>query len=183
MIDVLYNNGMTKNFNNLNEIFDNNQLNIIKIDCSNNQLKEIPVEIGHLINLQEFYCSNNQLKEISELEEFSLENKVFLPKEIGNLINLRAFDCSSNQLKELPVKISNLISLEVLCCADNKFSKLPIEICNLTNLQYFNCSKNKINNFDVIHQLKCDKKLSNQQIEILEYNYNQRPNKINNLII
>ena len=89
MIDVMYINGMTKNFNNLNEIFDDNQLNITKIDCYNNQLIEIP-----------------------ELEEFSLENKVFLPVEIGHLINLQEFYCSNNQLKEIP-KIYLKILLKV----------------------------------------------------------------------
>jgi len=32
--------------------------------CHNNQLGEIPVEIGHLINLVNFSCSSNQLKEL-----------------------------------------------------------------------------------------------------------------------
>jgi len=43
----------------------------------NNQLQEIPKEIGSLINLKELSLSHNHLKELS--------------KEIGSLINLIIF--------------------------------------------------------------------------------------------
>ena len=79
-IYVEYINGTTKEFNNLDEIFNDNQLNIIKLYNNNNELKELPKEIGNLINLQYFNCYNNQLNE--------------LPKEICNLINLQHFNCS-----------------------------------------------------------------------------------------
>ena len=46
-----------------------------KLYLNDNQIKEIPKEIGNLINLQHLFLSNNQIKEI--------------PKEIGNLINLQ----------------------------------------------------------------------------------------------
>ena len=51
-IIVIYINGTTKEFNKLEEIFDDNQLNITCVNCINEQLKELPKEIGNLINLQ-----------------------------------------------------------------------------------------------------------------------------------
>ena len=88
-IIVRYINRTTKIFNNLDEIFDDNQLNIIYVDCSNIQLKELPKEIGNLINLQEFDCSLNQLKE--------------LPLEIINCRNLRYFTYANNEIVMNPI--------------------------------------------------------------------------------
>jgi len=59
-----------------------------------NQLKEIPKEIGSLINLQYLYLNDNQLQEI--------------PKEIRFLINLQHLYLNNNQLKEIPKELYNL---------------------------------------------------------------------------
>jgi Leucine-rich repeat (LRR) protein len=58
-----------------------------ELNLSFKQLKELPKEIGKLINLQNLYIYNNQLKE--------------LPKEIGNLTNLQTLWLNDNELKEL----------------------------------------------------------------------------------
>ena len=50
-------------------------INLQELKLNNNQLNEIPKEIGNLINLRNLYLENNQLSDI--------------PKEIGNLINLQ----------------------------------------------------------------------------------------------
>jgi len=63
VIIVKYFNDTTKYFNKIKDIFDDNQLNIIYLNCSRQNLKELPVEIGHLINLQYFCCLNNKLSE------------------------------------------------------------------------------------------------------------------------
>ena len=62
MITVKYTDDSIKKFYNFKDIFDENQVNIIYLNCSYNQLKDIPKEIVNLINLQYFYCSDNQLK-------------------------------------------------------------------------------------------------------------------------
>ena len=76
-IKVVYNNGIDMEFNNINDIFDENQLNIIELNCSWNSLKKLPIKIGNLINLQKFWCNDNQLE--------------YLPVELSNLINLQFF--------------------------------------------------------------------------------------------
>jgi hypothetical protein len=57
MIYVKYINNSTKQFKKFNEIFDDNQLDIILLNCSYNNLTELP-----------------------ELKEFSIENRVFPSK-------------------------------------------------------------------------------------------------------
>ncbi len=96
MIHVKYINNSTKKFVNLNEIFDENQLDII------------------------------QLTELPELKEFSMENGVFFPKELGNLINLQYFDCSNNKLTELPIEIINYRNLINFYYSNNEIVMNPI---------------------------------------------------------
>jgi len=60
-------------------------------DLSDNQIKEIPKEIGQLHNLQYICLYNNQINEI--------------PKEIGQLHNLKFLDLEYNQIKEIPKEI------------------------------------------------------------------------------
>ena len=61
--------------------------NLQTLTLSNNQIEEIPKELGNLTNLQVLYLSNNSIKEI--------------PKELfenGNLINLRYIYLYNNQI-------------------------------------------------------------------------------------
>jgi Leucine-rich repeat (LRR) protein len=102
------------------------------LNCFNNNLIKIPNEIGRLINLQNFICSENSL--------------IMLPNEIGQLINLQIFYCNNNQLKYLPNKIEQLINLQIFDCSYNQLTNLPNKIGQLINLQEFNCSSNQLTN-------------------------------------
>ena len=89
MIHVRYINNSTKKFTNFNKIFDENQLDIFSLDCSYNELTELPKELSNLINLQSFGCHDNNLKE--------------LPIEIINCINLTYFNYSNNEIVMNPI--------------------------------------------------------------------------------
>ena len=102
-----------------------NYNNIINIDCSDCNLKELPKLPNSLIEL---YCNNNYLKELPEIpdsvEYLNCENNLLtvIPKLPTNL---EAFYCSNNMLKLLP-KLPN--SLEEFECSNNQliiFPKLP----------------------------------------------------------
>jgi Leucine-rich repeat (LRR) protein len=109
--------------------------NVVRLDISDNEISEIPKEIGQLINLRQFYCTYNKISEI--------------PKEIGQLINLREFWCCNNKISEIPKEIGQLIDLQKFNCIYNQISEIPKEIGQLINLQEFNCCKNKISEIPI----------------------------------
>ena len=92
-------------------------ISIQNIDIYNKQIKEIPKEIGQLINLQKLRLEHNQINEI--------------PKEIGQLINLQYLNLHRNQINEIPQEIINLINLNNFSYFDN-----PIEYI-APNIQRF----------------------------------------------
>ncbi|GAG60386.1 unnamed protein product, partial [marine sediment metagenome] len=61
------------------------------LDLENNRIKEIPKEIGNLVNLEWLNLDKNQIKEI--------------PKEIGNLVNLNQLSLHINQIEKIPKEI------------------------------------------------------------------------------
>ena len=94
------------------------------LDLSGNQLKEIPKEIGHLVNLTSLDLSQNQLAEI--------------PKEIGHLVNLTSLHLWGNQLAEIPKEIGHLVNLTSLYLSGNRLKELPNEMGLLKNLDELN---------------------------------------------
>jgi hypothetical protein len=123
MVHVHYIDGSDYFYLTLEEIFDGKKkrqdlyrnksiaqpsINIKSIICTFSNIKEIPEEIGELINLTEFNCSNNKIK--------------YIPKTIGNLINLISFDCANNKIKEFPNEIINCINLREFEYDENKIT-------------------------------------------------------------
>ncbi|KAK4395141.1 putative disease resistance protein RGA3 [Sesamum angolense] len=102
-----------------------NLIDLRHLDLSYNLLKEIPGEIGNLIDLRHLDLSRNSLKEI--------------PGEIGNLIELRYLNLHYNKLTEITQEIGNLIRLRCLDLSVNQnIKELPETICNLRDLQTLN---------------------------------------------
>ena len=120
---------------------------------NNNQIKDIPKEIGNLTNLQLLNLSNNDIKDIpkeignlTDLQELDLSNNKIeeIPKEIGNLTNLLELNLNYNQIKEIPKEIGNLTNLLELYLMNNQIKEIPKEIGDLTNLQKLYLNDNQI---------------------------------------
>jgi len=91
-----------------------------KIELQDNELSELPQEIGFLTQLQYLNLSNNNLQSI--------------PESISNLKLLKDLNLKNNQLKSLPKGIGNLRSLKSINFLDNDIEYIPVEFGNLTNL-------------------------------------------------
>ena len=103
------------------------------LNLSNNNLKEIPKEIGTFTNLTYLDLSNNKLE--------------YLPTQIGNLKNLKTLYLNNNRLNKMPIGIGNICSYYkqltrtnllppcVLNLSNNKLSTLPKEIANIKGLR------------------------------------------------
>lgn len=94
---------------------------VVSLNCSANNLTELPWEIGSLRNLQTLNCSENSLRT--------------LPASIDQLVSLINLDCSSNKLTFLPDAIGKLCCLHSLNCSNNQIITLPHSIENLMNLK------------------------------------------------
>ena len=99
---------------------------------SNNQLTQLPVEIGQLTQFTLLYLSNNKLTQ--------------LPVEIGQLTRLTTLNLSYNKLNQLPVEIRQLTRLTTLNLSYNKLTQLPVEIGHLTQLTELYLGNNPIEN-------------------------------------
>lgn len=91
-------------------------------------MKNLPVEIGRLRNLQSLDLSANHL--------------VSLPTKIGELQNLQSLDLSGNHLASLPIEIGKLQNLQSLNLWGSELDTLPIDaLKKMSNLKELNLGK------------------------------------------
>jgi len=151
MAMVSYSNNDIKFFNKSEEIFDDNQSEIIELTYSCN-LKKLPKEICNLTNLKIFQCNYMQRK--INIEEMTEKIPIFMPLEIGKLDNLREFYCTCNFLVYLPKELGNLKNLKLLDCSYNELIEIPDEIYNLKKLKHLNLRHNHLKEISKdIHKL------------------------------
>ncbi|NET39396.1 MAG: TIR domain-containing protein, partial [Cyanothece sp. SIO1E1] len=91
------------------------------LSLSQNQLTEVPKELGQLSKLTELYLSQNQLTEV--------------PKELGQLSKLTGLYLSQKQLTEVPKFIGQLTKLQIIDLNDNRLTTLPNFLGQLPDLQ------------------------------------------------
>jgi hypothetical protein len=147
MITVGYPNNKIVKFKQFEDI--TNQEDIITIDCSFNQLTNLP-DIMEMPNLKEFYCYGNKLiylptrMVLPNLKKFSCSgnNLTQLPT-LMSMPNIRVFDCSRNKLTHLP-DLMSMPNLKIFSCSHNQLTQLPLYIMNWTRLRLFFCSDNPL---------------------------------------
>ena len=97
-------------------------------DCG---LKEVPSEIGHLVEMTELDVSNNR-----ELES--------LPDSLSHCTRLCELDCQNTKLTEIPSWIGKLTALEVLDCSRTAITVLPDSLVHCTLLSALDCNNTKL---------------------------------------
>eukprot|EP00026_Physarum_polycephalum_P009381 Phypoly_transcript_09502.p1 GENE.Phypoly_transcript_09502~~Phypoly_transcript_09502.p1 ORF type:complete len:444 (+),score=53.84 Phypoly_transcript_09502:52-1383(+) len=126
---------------------------IQSLKLQQNQLKNIPLDIGVLENLTELDLGRNEITSVPEgigkLTKLTMlnlmENKIpQLPNAIGNLVQLKNLGLKSNKLTSLPSEIGNLTNLVGLFLTDNHLQSLPEEIGNLVSLKKLQCADNRL---------------------------------------
>lgn len=124
------------------EVFSNKEL--IKLNLSQNKIKDVPKEIGDLTRLETVDISNNKIRQVysrlfqlSKLKILNLNNNklINIPKQVDQLISLREIHLSNNQLKELPDEFGRLQQLITLNLSYNQFKVFPESILKLKKLK------------------------------------------------
>lgn len=131
-----------------------NKSDILFLDLSNQNLKELPTDFSELNNLLILDLSENKkidLKNIGSLkslkiiflEECEIEE---IPIEFGNLTDLITINLNENKLNNLPETFGNLENLIGLNLSNNEFSEIPKCFSKLTNLLGLYLDFNKFSN-------------------------------------
>jgi len=118
---------------------------VYRLDLSGAKLKELPVEIYTLKNLNALDISGNKLKELPErLGEFvhlqelrASRNKLEqLPAGLCKLVHLKRIDVSRNALTGLPGCIGALTEMVSMDLWDNDLAEFPEEMADMLALRF-----------------------------------------------
>ena len=154
-----------------------------------NQLTNLPVEIGNLTNLTELYLRKNkltslpkELENLTKLKILDISSNNFSKEEVNKIKiiyaksylyyyleealiipkNVYNLDLSYKELTNLPTEIEKLTNLTYLDLSYNQLTNLPPEIEKLSNLTYCNLYFNQLTKEE---QEKIKKLLPNCKIE------------------
>lgn len=157
-----------------------NYLDIIAVDCSNMNLKELPNDLIYLINLRTLICFNNELSSLPDnlkVETLILDYNKFV--EIPIIKSLKKLSLSCNNIKVISANISELENLKVLILFNNKISQISKNIGALLNLEKLVLVNNELasvpNSITNLINLK-RLELCNNNIKILPKKINKMKN-------
>ena len=133
-----------------------NNLKNLRVLNLSGDLKNLPLSMQKLTNLEELQLAGNFFSEKSNLlhvlknskkvHSLDLSYNIFsvLPSEIENFISLKKLELDENRLFMLPKSIGNIKTLIELQLSDNLIIELPKSIGSLTQLEILNLSNNKL---------------------------------------
>lgn len=132
------------------------------LDLSNNQLNELPQDLGRLHQLKILFCSNNQftclpdmLSSCPQLEMIGFKSNQIVEVPATSLpLKTRWLILTDNKISQLPEKLGELKRLEKLALAGNKLTQLPHSLHQCHNLGLVRLSANQLTQFpDVLLDL------------------------------
>ncbi|KAF1891283.1 hypothetical protein Lal_00001426 [Lupinus albus] len=99
------------------------------LDCNNNSIKDVPVEIARLTGLEKLFINANDLLDrsiswggLTTLTHLTVLTT--LPSSLGSLTSLKELHVSNNKLEGLPNEIGHLTKLEVLRANNNRMTTI-----------------------------------------------------------
>uniref|UniRef100_A0A3Q4GJ43 Leucine rich repeat containing 40 n=1 Tax=Neolamprologus brichardi TaxID=32507 RepID=A0A3Q4GJ43_NEOBR len=103
------------------------------LDCSDNQLTEIPESLSEMLALEQLYLRHNKLRFLPKLPLTVLENNKIktVPEEITLLSTLTRLDLTNNDITSLPASLSLLPNLNVLLLEGNPLRGIRRDILSL----------------------------------------------------
>jgi len=132
------------------------------LDLSNNQLTELPQDLGRLHQLKILFCSNNQftclpdmLSSCPKLEMIGFKSNQITEVPASSLpLQTRWLILTDNRISQLPEKLGELKRLEKLALAGNELTELPRTLHQCHNLGLIRLSANQLIQFpDVLLDL------------------------------
>jgi Leucine-rich repeat (LRR) protein len=118
-----------------------NREQVYKLSLAGQKLKEFPMEILTLPNLQVLNLSHNRIDS--------------LPPEIKYLKKLQVLNLHDNRLKAIPYEMGDLKSLKQLYLSRNRIVYFPITFCSLKQLEYLDISFNHLSLFEIDYLKNC----------------------------
>ncbi|WVY95228.1 hypothetical protein V8G54_034316 [Vigna mungo] len=124
------------------------------LDCKNNSIKSVPVEIARLTSLEKLFMDSNEIEDesikwegLTSLKHITVltlnyNNLTSLPSALGSLTSLKELHVSNNKLGGFPDEIGNLTKLEVLQANNNRISIISDTIGNCHSLVEVDFSSN-----------------------------------------
>ena len=122
-----------------------NPEDIVKLSLRKQKLKNFPMEILKMKNLQYLDLSKNKIKELPD-SIVTLENLQYLivsrtglerlPMNIGRMKNLRHLNVNQNEIEILPFSFGDLENLEVADLWSNNLDYFPESMAKLKNLKW-----------------------------------------------
>lgn len=125
------------------------------LDLSNNQLSELPQDLGRLINLKVIFCSNNLFTSLPAMLSTcpKLEMIGFKSNQIEEVpatalpLQTRWLILTDNKITQLPEKLGQLLRLEKLALAGNQLTHLPQSLHQCHKLGLVRLSANQLTQF------------------------------------
>lgn len=124
---------------------------VVGLDLSNNNIKQLPSWIGQLLYLEELDVSDNELEGLPSdamrlicMIKLNLSNNkiVQFPKEITMMPHLQYLSIRDNQIRALPWDIGYMRGLRNFDAGNNGLESLPPSIANSKKLEILNLEGN-----------------------------------------
>lgn len=134
------------------DAFNNSKSDVLLLDLSSQDLKELPSDFDKLKNVLALDISENKgidltnIGRLQNLQVLFIEDceLIVVPEELGLLNKIFALNLNENSISLLPDSIKNLHNLIGFNLSDNKFEEIPACIFDLPNIHGLYLSFNKL---------------------------------------